>query len=146
MTQPLPPIRALAAHRLRANQGRYTLVNVAGRWHEVEGWDDAGRLLYLAPDGCTAWSSPDAEAVNAAVARDNTRDALEELADAWAIADLLRERLERAGSMGPRQDAYLNQFQQCLICADRYLRRLRALLPAEMTRDQYPVERDEVTP
>jgi hypothetical protein len=117
--------RRLADVRLKRNEGRYLVARVDGQIVRVTGGDGAE---------------------NAAFYRHNCLDIAEELADASNILYLLQQRLERDGGVGTVERQYAAwRFLGALWEAEKRLAELEATLPDDYLRDQYPVERDEVT-
>jgi hypothetical protein len=147
MTQhPFPSIATLAAARLKANAGKYTV------------WEHQGAVYYHASKRLVGWlltshnedlptvtyldHEPAPQQVNAAYHRDNILDGQEELADFNnIILVLLQERLIRDGRMSDEYERLLHNIDTALSNLEQATIALWQALPNHYLRDDYPVER-----
>lgn len=78
---------------------------------------------------------------NAAMYRDCGLDIMEELADAWNIANLWEQRLRAASVQNEDIDFYLSRLRIKLDNGAKYVAAIRRFLPDEFKRDLIAVER-----
>ena len=139
----LPPLTVLAEARMRANDGKYLVLK------DQHGVSQVRRLAKGRYEFVVEGTSLDHAAgqydpqhiVNAAEARDNGLDIQEEIADAWNIAQLWEQRVQKAQVMDETYYCQFLQLRMQLISLDLLVRHIRSRLPETWQGDQYPVQR-----